>query len=348
MDALTDAVLQMTEGAPIEVGLAAAAAPAKGAVGIMVHRINRRFELMHCGTSGVADELVRVVEDRFMTPDNNPIVARLPHAPRERLTHASTFADWNAYLRSDLYASYCRPADCHNTGILLCGHREAMHMGALGMRHGADWPEQAVIEEVEANMRAVCRAYEAGLSREACERTAWSGRVRGLILDARLRFWRLTDDEAAALVRLGLLGRACEAEATPALREGRLGDALGRARAGQTVRVVAAAPSGEAYQLGLAPGPALRGEATVVLETEALTPAAWDALSLAEVYGLTPREAAVALHLMHGGTTQSAADALALTRETVRTYLRAMFSKTDVGTQSQLVALLNGASSLRG
>ena len=344
MDQLTDAVLSVAEGAPIEIGLAAAVAPVRGAVGLMAHRLNRNLDILHCGTVGVADELLDLLEARYLVAETNPVLRRLPFAPRERFAHAGSFTDWQSYLRSDLYEDYARPADCFHTGIILTEAGGSPYMAALGMRDGAEWPDEASLDRLRRDVRAVLRAHEASLARAACDGADWPGRVRGLVLDGTLRFWRLTIAEARALVRLGLLRRPDEGAVAEPLGEGRLGAAVRSARGGHAVRLVARAPDGEAYQLALAPGPSVRGERTVVVETEPLRPAAWDTDSLAEAFGLTCREAQVVLHLLSGGTTSTAADVLRLTRETLRTYLRAAYAKTGASGQCQLVALLNGAA----
>ena len=62
------------------------------------------------------------------------------------------------------------------------------------------------------------------------------------------------------------------------------------------------------------------------------------------LFDFTPAEARVALALGEGASVDDAARRLGVSRETVRTHLRAIFSKTGVSRQSALVRLLAGLS----
>lgn len=59
-----------------------------------------------------------------------------------------------------------------------------------------------------------------------------------------------------------------------------------------------------------------------------------------QLYGFTPTEAHLALLLANGLTLDEAATELNVSRNTIRTHLRALFAKTGVGRQSQLVRLI--------
>lgn len=62
------------------------------------------------------------------------------------------------------------------------------------------------------------------------------------------------------------------------------------------------------------------------------------------LFDFTPAEARVALALGEGASVDDAAQRLGVSRETVRSHLRAIFSKTGVSRQSALVRLLAGLS----
>ena len=66
-------------------------------------------------------------------------------------------------------------------------------------------------------------------------------------------------------------------------------------------------------------------------------------LRLQQEHGLSPQETRIALHLIDGGTVASAAEALGLAESTVRTHLKAVFSKTGVRRQAGLPSLLRSA-----
>ncbi|UPG72031.1 helix-turn-helix transcriptional regulator [Roseomonas gilardii subsp. gilardii] len=62
---------------------------------------------------------------------------------------------------------------------------------------------------------------------------------------------------------------------------------------------------------------------------------------LQELFGLTPAQSRLARLLMQGHSLPQAAAATGLSRETLRTQLRAIFEKTGTGRQAELVALLS-------
>ena len=85
------------------------------------------------------------------------------------------------------------------------------------------------------------------------------------------------------------------------------------------------------------------GEAQGFIVLRRLLPAPWSVPTLIEAYGLTPREADVALALMLGLTIHAIAERFELRTTTVRQYLKAIYLKTDTSSQAQLVAALNGS-----
>jgi DNA-binding CsgD family transcriptional regulator/PAS domain-containing protein len=64
------------------------------------------------------------------------------------------------------------------------------------------------------------------------------------------------------------------------------------------------------------------------------------AKTLASLFGFTPTEAALSLHLANGLSLDEAAQAMGVSRNTVRSHLRSVFSKTGVSRQSLLVSLI--------
>jgi len=62
---------------------------------------------------------------------------------------------------------------------------------------------------------------------------------------------------------------------------------------------------------------------------------------LADLFGLTPREAQVASGLVTGADLRDVAEGAGLTYESARTHLKSVLSKTDTHRQGELVALLN-------
>lgn len=69
--------------------------------------------------------------------------------------------------------------------------------------------------------------------------------------------------------------------------------------------------------------------------------------ALAALYGLTPVETRLAVALANGLTLKQVAEELETTHETVRTYIKRVYSKTGARTQAQLVRIvLNGPAAL--
>lgn len=92
--------------------------------------------------------------------------------------------------------------------------------------------------------------------------------------------------------------------------------------------------------------PFLFGRALLMLVDLDARPVPTEA-TLARLFGLTPREAAFAVQLAGGCNLAEAAECLGITRETARSHLKSIFSKTDTNRQSELVALLQRASGFR-
>ena len=62
---------------------------------------------------------------------------------------------------------------------------------------------------------------------------------------------------------------------------------------------------------------------------------------LIEALGVTPAEAKLITHLVDGLTLTAAAEALGVSRNTARTQLSSIFTKTGLNRQSQLVKLVS-------
>ncbi len=70
---------------------------------------------------------------------------------------------------------------------------------------------------------------------------------------------------------------------------------------------------------------------------------------LIELFGFTPAESKLALRLVNGLTLDEASEALGISRNTAKSHLSAVFSKTGVARQTQLIQLiLNSVATLGG
>lgn len=127
---------------------------------------------------------------------------------------------------------------------------------------------------------------------------------------------------------------------------GSAGGALTLSRAsGRLPLVVLVAPlmgtlAATAATAGLASG------AAAVFLTDPERQAAPPAERLQALYGFTPTEARVALHLVREGSIARAGLALGLAPETVKTHLKRIYSKTGVHQQGALARLLSAAAVL--
>ena len=67
-----------------------------------------------------------------------------------------------------------------------------------------------------------------------------------------------------------------------------------------------------------------------------------------QMFGLTPAEATLAMQLANGLSLDEAAEALDIMRNTARAHLRAIFSKTGVTRQTELVRLVLNSVAILG
>lgn len=85
------------------------------------------------------------------------------------------------------------------------------------------------------------------------------------------------------------------------------------------------------------------GAAAVLMVTDPDEEPSSPAKLLAEMYGLTPREAELTQELLRGITLVEAADRLGMAQTTAKSHLKAVFAKTDTSRQSDLVrSVLHG------
>jgi DNA-binding CsgD family transcriptional regulator len=128
-------------------------------------------------------------------------------------------------------------------------------------------------------------------------------------------------------------------------------------RLSQLVQALAVSPSGGAramaaqirhnrsppYRVLVSPVPADADEHRVLLFVLIYGPREWRDISidvLVEVYGLTRAQAEVARSLFTGQSVEQVANSLDLSRNTVRTHLKQIFSRCEVRSQRELLHLL--------
>ena len=140
---------------------------------------------------------------------------------------------------------------------------------------------------------------------------------------------------------LALIGGSLDWHGAPG--ESRLDAAFAAALAGREGRV-SLPPSGGGGPLtvGMVPGPLQLDRRTVIVSVLRARPAEWTHVTLAEAFGLTAREADVALGLLAGDRPADTAAALGIRPNSARLYLKRIYAKTGTEGQVPLVALLAG------
>ncbi|KQV03219.1 helix-turn-helix transcriptional regulator [Devosia sp. Root105] len=251
--------------------------------------------------------------------------------------------------------------------------------------HGLEWTAGTVIPVPSGDLLVFDLATRAGAGRFSREAMALLDRVRPHLARAALLSHRLgrraAANQAAAMQMVGLpcavWGRSGRLLATNDLFEalaprvqfaafGRLAfadpevDRLAQAamasiasEAGPAIRSipVRAAPDAPALVVHLLPVRRASGDIFVAAEgVIVVTPVAAPAAPLTQVlmglFDLTPAEAKVARGIASGLDVQHLAAALALSRETVRSQLKAVLAKTGTRRQAELGLMLTGARPL--
>lgn len=97
-------------------------------------------------------------------------------------------------------------------------------------------------------------------------------------------------------------------------------------------------------RLLLQAGPQINGGRVAWISAMRLVTPDWSLVSLMALYGLTPREASVTLALLNDKSTEEIARDLGLSPKSIRTYLSAIFAKTEVSSQIGLMHRLFGGT----
>lgn len=138
------------------------------------------------------------------------------------------------------------------------------------------------------------------------------------------------DEQKALDALLRTLGAESDPETVPPLRL-----RVERPSGGPVIAIVAQPIAGPAFMRGNT------AAAVALFVTEPGSRTGPSAEAIRDLFQLTPAEAQLAATLANGASLIDAADRLGVTHNTVRGHLRAIFAKTGVRRQSQLVHLLN-------
>ncbi len=299
--------------------------------------------------SGIDPALAdRVVED-FADPETNPTLRFLPNAAAGRLLHRGPWMDWRALTASAFYERFWRPSgtgpEAGGMRVPIAGYGDLYVY--VGRPEGRDWLDGEAARRVEHDLAQLARALRLRLMLAGSRQAAGAGGDMAIVvLDASMRVLSRAGGAEMLIadgrvLRLGEGRAAWAPEVAP-----RLSRAFAAAAAGMPSRVPLLV-GGALMLVDLAPGPALPGRATITVSTTRPRPAIWDRATLAQGFGLTAREADVTLALMTGAAPAAIARRLGLRPDSVRTYLKSVYSKTGLPGQVALMAHLGGTRSAR-
>lgn len=212
--------------------------------------------------------------------------------------------------------------------------------------------EETALDEILGHVRRVLHlrrllTHERTEARRL-EHMVEATRAAMLVVDKRLRIVR---SSAAAHRILSVRDGLCTRGTELAVADFNLAQSLRRAVEAVVDRAPASRtgflcgrPSGRAgYRLLVLPAGA-RGEdgALILIDDPTISHDGADAIEwVAQAYGLTPAERALASGIAEGLTLAEIAGRRGIARETVRAQLRALFAKTGVNRQAELVRLLS-------
>ena len=343
-DPFHEVLLDLAEDArPVDDGLAAVGRRMGGGAVVAFTLDPEMARHGTVGASGLDPALTARMGSEFGVPESNPTLRYLPNARAGRLLHRGPWLDWGALRSSAFYERFWLPS---GTGPEAGGMRLPVEgFGDLllyvGRPAGRDWLDGEAHRRAEADLAQVGRALRLRLMLLGCRQAAArGGEMAVIVLDRSMRVLSRAGG-ADALIADGDLLRTGEGRArwAPAVAD-RMTRAFAAAGAGG-VRVPLLLRD-RLTMVDLAPGPALPGRPTIVLSATRPRPAEWDAATLAEAYGLTAREAEVTLALLGGAAPEAIARRHGLRPASVRTYLKAVYSKTGLAGQVAVMAHLSG------
>lgn len=213
-----------------------------------------------------------------------------------------------------------------------------MRKGGMLLHVGGQYPVGALAHDPEWDGRALrCAAEALGLIGFPAAALAARGRLLSLnrlfeelmrgVADCRGERPVFSDRPTdtlftAALIELGTARRAGAVRSVPMRARGE--------RPPMILRLISLCAGGED----------LFGASSILVVTRVTPPAAPPAELLQGLFALTPAEARVASGIGDGHTVGDITESLGLSRETVRSQLKAVLGKTGLGRQTDLAAML--------
>ena len=292
--------------------------------------------------------LVDLMACDFSTPETNPVLSAMPGMPVGGFAHHSALLNVDRLMGSEFFVDWWRSSDLrdHGGAIALPAPDGRTAWVALGCLRGRDWFDASELSFAAAASHALANAMR---TRAALDlRTAHASLDErdpdaAWLLD-RSRRVHLANGAADALVaspdaamrvhrgRLGLRDGALDARLETLVDEAVRGRAPGAA--------MLLADRGAFARLTVEPGPRYRDTVGALVTLRRPRAMSWTVEDLRAAYDLTPREAEVAIAIAAGGRPAQIAETLGLSPDSVRVYLKRVFSKTGAAGQGPLASML--------
>lgn len=334
-----------------------------GAEHAMLSESGHAMPVMHA--SRIDDDLLPLARHLSATTMYDPALARMPPGSAHRL---SDYVALRELIRTDVYQHFVRPLRGGHALAFTWSHARGRTAVAIcrDLARGRDYAdhELAAMQPLLSHLHTAYELRARALQGQAALRQAHAtldAMRDGVVVVDRSRRLQYANAAGAALLRAGDALRSVggRLSAAGARDEGQLqalvadmlscsppDSAAGAPRLGtggmfaivrappQRPLLVSAMPSPDA-------APAFPDTVVLLLRDPGQVHAPSVGL-LVDAFGLTPREAQLALALRDGAALSHAAWRLGITEGTARQYLKCVFAKTGVRRQSELVALLSG------
>jgi DNA-binding CsgD family transcriptional regulator len=292
----------------------------------------------------------------------NPWADRAIRRPTGDVFTSGDLIDQSALERTDYYCDYLQPRGIvHGLFGVLAGNADFMAGMTIHRNHRLGAFQKAEVESWRAFVPHLQRAAQiqlrlAGQASIACAALATLDQaVMGIVLLDMQGNVRFANEKARHIIArndaLCIVSEQIVSITPPAQRRLRslVADALrlsaGEVCAGGGATAIARSGDKVALQLLVTPiigaaAQAWGGRGAVIYIRDPDDVSTPDAKTLAELFGLTPTEAKVALLIASGVGVAEAATALGIGKPTLKTHLARAFHKTRTSRQAELAALV--------
>lgn len=336
---------------------------ALGGCALVMSILSPREGLKFAATVRIDPDYRALIEQRFASPETNPLVAAMPRLPITVPVAREAILPDREYLGGELYNEVFRPQDLAHAAAA-CVLRTPDHIVPLGIvrQAGSERPDRRDLDLLGRLLPHMQRSVQLYLRLGSLE-ARWSAAEEALdhlpfgvvLVDAcgKVLFLNRSAESVIAAadgltVREGVLIAAtseetralgklvAEAAATGAGAGTSPGSAIVLSRPSMSAPLpVLVAPLRGQWTL-----PAERRAAAAVFVTDPARCATVAGRQLIELFGLTPAEAQLAVALLAGKRLARIAAERGVQLPTVRNQLRAVLAKTGTGRQAELVRLL--------